>query len=267
MPHNLVFLGGGRITAALLSGLRQAKYRGPILVHDRNAHKLAQLRRDFRITTEPELNESVKHAAILIVAVRPQDIASLLAGVPPISRPLPALSLAAGVPLTTLRKLLGPPVRWARAMPSPAARNCHGLTGLAFSPNYPTHARRTIEHLFSSVGKIIHILDRQMDAFTVAYSSSHGQYAFAALSAAAQKLGLPRRIAVIAAAHALGESVIASRESGLRTPELLREAATPGGIAAECMSALDSGGYPKVVENALRAGLRRARQFAAIRHR
>jgi len=261
LPRNLVFLGGGRITRALLSGLRQANFRGSIVVHDRNPEKLTQLERDFRVATEADLNEAVKRAAILIVAVRPQDLSSLVASLPAITRPLPALSLAAGVPLTRLRKLLGPPVRWARAMPSPAARNCHGLTGLAFSAKYPRDARCAIERLFSSAGKIIHIPDREMDAFTVAYSSSHGQYALQTLAAAAQKLGLPRRIALIAAAHALGESVLAASESGSRTPELLREAATPGGIAAECMAALDAGGYPKIVEGALRAGVRRARQL------
>ena len=262
MPRDLVFLGGGRITTALLSGLRQANYRGPIVVHDRNAHKLAQLRRAFGITTEPHLNEVVNRASILIVAVRPQDVPSLLASLPRITRPIPALSLAAGIPLTTLRKLLGPPVRWARAMPSPAARSGHGLTALTIPRDFPDRARRTIERLFSSVGKIIYISDRHMDAFTVAYSSSHHQYALQVLYAAAQKLGLPRHIALIAATHALGDSVVASRESGSRTEELLHEAVTPGGIAAECMAALDAGGYPRIVERALRAGVKRARKFA-----
>ena len=258
----MVFLGGGRITTALLSGLRLAKYRGPIFVHDRNAHKLERLRREFRIKTEADLNEAVRRADILILAVRPQDLAALLASLPPIHRPMAALSLAAGIPLTVLRRLLGTPVRWARAMPSPAARNGHGLTGLTFSAKYPNAARRAIEHLFSSVGKIVHIPDRQMDAFTVAYSSSHGQYAMQALCAAAQKLGLPRRLALISATHALADSVVASQDSRLRTAELLHEAATPGGIAAECMAALDAGGYPRIVERALRAGVNRARKFA-----
>jgi pyrroline-5-carboxylate reductase len=31
-----VFLGGGRITNALVAGLRLAKYDKPIIVHDRN---------------------------------------------------------------------------------------------------------------------------------------------------------------------------------------------------------------------------------------
>ena len=40
----IVFLGGGRITGALLAGLRLAGYGRPIVVHDRHARKLRQLR-------------------------------------------------------------------------------------------------------------------------------------------------------------------------------------------------------------------------------
>ncbi len=265
MRGDLVFLGGGRITTALLSGLRQAKFRGSIVVHDRNAHKLAQLRRAFGITTESDLNEAVKLAGILIIAVRPQDLPSLLASLPSITRPMPALSLAAGMPVAVLRKLAGPPVHWARAMPSPTARNRQGLTALTIPREYPTEARRGIEHLFTSVGEIIHIPDRQMDAWTVTYSSTQGLYALQALATAGQRLGLSRRVALVAAVHALGHSIAAWREGDVPLAELLHEAATPGGIAAECMAALDSGGYPKLVERALRAGVKRARQFATAR--
>ncbi len=257
----LVFLGGGRITTALLSGLRQAKYRGPVVVHDRNAHKLNQLRRAFRVTVEPDLHRALTQAGVLIIAVRPQNVPELLASIDPITRPVAALSLAAGIPLARLRRLLGPPVRWARAMPSPTARNGRGFTALTMSPRYPAAARHAIEELFASVGEVIHVRDREMDAFTVTYSSTHGQYALRALSTAGQKLGLSARVALIAAAHALGESVISWREGGVPLNELLHEAATPGGIAAACMSAMDQAGYPKIVERALRAGVSRARKF------
>ena len=268
MQGDLVFIGGGRITTALLSGLRQSKFRGSILVHDRNPHKLDKLQRDFRIKTAPDLKDAVKRAGLLIVAVRPQNLPDAIASLPAITRPLPALSLAAGMPLAVLRKLAGPPVHWARAMPSPTARNRQGLTALTIPRGYPAQARRAIEHLFTSVGEIIHIPDRQMDAWTVTYSSTQGLYALQALASAGQRLGLSRRVALVAAFHALGHSIAAWRDGDVPLAELLHEAATPGGIAAECMAALDSGGYPKLVERALRAGVNRARQFAtALRPR
>ena len=42
---NVVFLGGGRITSAMLAGLRLAKTKHTLVVHDRNRHKLRDLKK------------------------------------------------------------------------------------------------------------------------------------------------------------------------------------------------------------------------------
>ena len=126
-----VFLGGGRITSALLAGLRLARYRRPIVVHDRHVKKLRALERQFHIEAVPDLTHAMQRAEMLIIAVRPDSVAKLLGEVRrTFHRPLLAVSLAAGVPLRQLRARLGVPVRWVRAMPSPVCRVGRGLTGI-----------------------------------------------------------------------------------------------------------------------------------------
>jgi len=44
--------------------------------------------------------------------------------------------------------------------------------------------------------------------------------------------------------------------------DLLQEAATPGGIAAATISAMDEAGYSRVVERGIHAGIRQARRNA-----
>jgi pyrroline-5-carboxylate reductase len=66
-----VFVGGGRITGALISGLRLGHYSQPIVVHDRHPAKLRRLQREFRVRTERDLQRAVAQAGLLIVAVRP----------------------------------------------------------------------------------------------------------------------------------------------------------------------------------------------------
>src|SRR5579864_669479 len=89
-----VFLGGGRITSALLAGLRLAGYRSPIVVHDRHPKKLRALKRKFHIEAVPGLIEATQRARMLIVAVRPDSVANLLAEISPaLHRPLLAVSL------------------------------------------------------------------------------------------------------------------------------------------------------------------------------
>jgi pyrroline-5-carboxylate reductase len=259
-----VFLGGGRITSALLAGLRLAEYGPPIVVHDRHSKKLQQLKRLCGVVVEPDLHRAVEAAQLLIVAVRPGSVPDLLKEIRtrPIARRLTAVSLAAGIPLAKLRDGLGPPVRWVRAMPSPVCRSGRGLTALTFGPKIPSAVRTEVRKLFALVGGVLEIPEHRFDAFTVTYSSSHGYHALAALVDAAEAIGLGRATARVAAAHALADGIVAWREGNLPLKKLLQEATTPGGIAATVMASLDEAGYQKIVAQGLRAGIKQARKNA-----
>ncbi len=257
-----VFIGGGRITGALLAGLRLSGYNSPIIVHDRHANKLRQLRKQYDVITEPDLHRAISQAHMLIIAVRPDGVDDLLKKIGKVQRDVIAVSVAAGMPLSKLRSRLGSQTRWARAMPSPVCRSRRGLTAVTFDRNLSKAARREIISFFSQVGKVLEIPEDKFDAFTVTYSSSHGYHALTALAGAARKLGLDQKTALTAAAHALADGIVSWREGDISLNYLLREAATPGGIAATVMAIMDERGYPSIVERGLRAGMKRTRANA-----
>jgi pyrroline-5-carboxylate reductase len=275
----IVFLGGGRITAALLAGLRLADYRGPIVVHDRNPHKLRTLQKQYGMSTEPDLERAVSLAGLLIVAVRPSDVLGLLDLIRPMlaahlsnsrdKNPMVlACSLAAGIPLANLRAALRPPVRWARAMPSPVARTRRGLTAVAFERGFPATGRRMVAQFFERVGQVLEVPESKFDVFTVTFSPSHGYHAVAALAQAGTELGLTREAASLAATHALADGIVSWRDGKESLEELLHEAATPGGIAAAVMNAMNAAGHARVIRRGLKAGIARASKNAiASRHR
>ena len=197
---------------------------------------------------------------LLTLPVRLQQ--GLLNQVGTIDRRLTVVSLAAGVPLSKLRAGLGPQMRWARAMPSPVCRSGQGLTALTFARNLSSTARAEVRNLFAQVGAVLEIPESRFDAFTVTFSSSHGYHALAALINAAEAIGLDRKSARVAAAHALADGIAAGRAGNLPLQDLLHEAATPGGIAATVMASLDNAGYPQIIARALRAGITQARKNA-----
>lgn len=272
--QTIVFLGGGRITSALLSGLRLAVYRKPIVVHDRNPHKLRALKKEFGIAIEPDLFRAIAQAHLLIVAVRPANMMDLLRQIRHILEKeslrrkrgeVLACSVAAGIPLARLRAGIGPPFRWARAMPSPVARTGKGLTAVAFDRGFPKTGRAQVTRFFRNVSTVVEVPESQFDAFTVTYSPSHGYHALQALAWASQQEGLDRKIAYSAAAHALADAIDAWRNGDESLEALLHEAATPGGIAATVTSSMDSSGYARLLRKALRAGIARARANARLR--
>jgi pyrroline-5-carboxylate reductase len=259
-----VFLGGGRITSALLAGLQLAAYSEPIVVHDRHSEKLQKLKRRYGIAVEPDLDRAVESAHLLIIAVRPDSVRRLLreVGTHKINQRFTAVSLAAGVPLPTLRAGLRSPVQWARAMPSPVCRTGRGLTALAFGRNISRAARAMVRNFFALVGGVLEIPEKQFDAFTVTFSSSHGYHALGTLIDAAEAIGLDRKSARVAAAHALADGISAWRAGTTPLEDLLQEASTPGGTAAAVIASMNDVGYARIVQQGLRAGIRQARRNA-----
>jgi pyrroline-5-carboxylate reductase len=254
----VVFLGGGRITSAILAGLRLGKTSHRLVVHDRNPGKLGDLKKRYAVAVEPGLKSAVKQADLLIVAVRPSSVRELLRMVGKETRRLLAVSLAAGVPLRVLSEVAGPHMRWVRAMPSPVCRSGHGLTAVTFPRTLPRADRKRVHDFFASFGQVVEIPESKFDAFTVTYSCSHGFHALATLARAGQESGLDGNTALLASAHALADGIIAWRDGELSLEALLEEAATPGGIAEATASAMEAAGYGRAVRQGVAAGLRRA---------
>ena len=263
----VVFLGGGRITSAMLAGFRLGKTKHQLVVHDRNLGKLRDLKKDFAVEIEPDLSRAVARADLLLIAVRPKSVHELLSDIERMNRASHkpatlAVSLAAGVPLRLLSRMTGPLVQWARAMPSPVCRSGCGLTALTFSRMLPPANRKLVHDLFASFGQVVEISESKFDAFTVTYSCSHGYHALATLARAAREAGLDRKTALLASAHALADGIIAWREGKHSLQTLLKEAVTPGGIAAATATAMDAAGYERAVRKGVAAGLRRAQANA-----
>jgi pyrroline-5-carboxylate reductase len=259
---SVLFLGGGRITSALCAGLRLAGDRRELVVHDRNSEKVRELRRESGVKAASDVKSAVERAWMVVLAVRPGSVAEMLAEVRA-SKVVPGLcvSLAAGVPLRNLRAAL-PGARWVRAMPSPVCRIAKGLTSVCFDRSVGKDERARVLDFFGRVGQIVEIAERQFDAFTATFSSSHGYHAVRTLAEQARRAGVDRETALTAAAHALGDGIQYWRESGASLEELLHEAATPGGTAAATMAAMDRAGYARVVAKGLAAGIGQARRNA-----
>jgi pyrroline-5-carboxylate reductase len=134
---------------------------------------------------------------------------------------------------------------------------------VSFDRGVATTDRDRVRELFARVGPVIDLPESQMDAITATLSPTHGYHALANLAKAAEFAGLNGRVALIAAAHALSDGIVYWRESGLSLDELLHEAATPGGIAAATMAAMDQARYARVVAKGLAAGIAQARRNAS----
>src|SRR5512146_2007839 len=105
----IVFLGGGRITSALVSGLRAAKFPHTLVVHDRNRGKGAARRKNFGVEVEADWDHAVRQAALLVLAARPQAGPEILGRMRP-TKTSAGVSGAAAIPTAIRRRLCSAPL-------------------------------------------------------------------------------------------------------------------------------------------------------------
>lgn len=224
------------------------------------------LQRKYGAAAQPDLIEAIRNARLIILAVRPDAAAEVLQE---LDRALGSqcgskviVSVMAGLPIAWLRGQLAANVDWVRAMPSPRCESGKSLTALVFARRCSPSTRNVMKRFFESFGEVFEMPESQFNAFTVIYSPSHGVHALSALSEAGVKAGLHRRIALVAAAHALSSAEAAVKESG-NIKKLVQQAATPGGTAEATMTGMDDAGYREAVAKGVQAGVARARSMAA----
>ena len=178
LSSTIVFLGGGRITSAILAGLKVVGSRQRVVVHDHNKSKLKLLHRQYGIKIEPNLERAIVQGDLLFLAVRPDSVPSLLQDMNATfalqsrqeTRPRRhVVSLAAGIPLARLRQMLNPHALWARAMPSPVCRTGNGLIALAFDRGFPPRRRDQVRDFFREIGNVLDLPEPKFDAFTVTF--------------------------------------------------------------------------------------------------
>jgi pyrroline-5-carboxylate reductase len=267
--RRLAFIGGGNMAVALISGLiKRGITPGRLVVADPNQDQLQRLVRDFRIEAAPDNASAVHGAEVVILAVKPQLLRGVAAGLAPhlqAGRPL-VISVAAGIPHAALARWFGPQIPVIRTMPNRPALNGFGATGLYAPAGVGAPCRALAEDLMAAVSATVWVQhESQMDTVT-ALSGSGPAYFFLfmeALEAAAHERGLPSDIAHrLTLETAFGAAQMA-RESPDTLATLREQVTSKGGTTAAALEVLNAAGLRAIVAHAVAAADRRSAELAA----
>ncbi|QYZ66668.1 MAG: pyrroline-5-carboxylate reductase [Gammaproteobacteria bacterium (ex Lamellibrachia satsuma)] len=268
--NSITFLGGGNMAASLISGLVADGYDPThITASDPNKERLAQLAANYAIRTETDNDAAVQNADIVVLAVKPQVLESVVrdvAGAIWRHQPL-VISIAAGVREAALREWLGEDIALVRTMPNTPAMIQSGASGLHASENVSDIQKDQAESILRAVGLTCWVTDEsQMDAVT-ALSGSGPAYFFLvmeAMEAAAIKMGLEAENArLLTLQTALGAARMAMESKD--SPATLREKVTsPGGTTERALGILQEGGLPALFEQALNGARDRSQELSEI---
>jgi pyrroline-5-carboxylate reductase len=238
----IAFIGAGNMAAALIQGLLEQGVARPdqLIASDLRPEALAALAKRHGIATTQD-NQLACAAEIVILSVKPQVFPTLLPELAPLvgSSSL-VLSIAAGVPLIAIETQLKA-ARVIRAMPNTPALAGAGATALAAGARASAEDLALGRTIFESVGIVVEVEERLMDAVT-ALSGSGPAYLFyvaEALVAAGQAVGLPPDIAKTLALQTVYGAAKLLHESDDDPTELRRKVTSPGGTTHAGVTRLD----------------------------
>ena len=265
----LAFLGGGNMGRALIGGLlRRGTRPEQICVGESVEAARSSLARDLGITATDDNFAAVENAELIVLAVKPQDAAPVLASLQPVltrNHPI-VLSVAAGIRASTLESWCGPGIPVVRAMPNRPALVGAGVTGL-YAPSHvgPAH-RAAAERVMVAVGEVVWVPTEDAIDIVTALSGSGPAYFFLLaelMAEAAAELGLePQAARRLAVATLHGAGMLANASDG-DLARLRAEVTSKGGTTEAAIRSLEEADLGRLITRALDAATRRSRELAA----
>ena len=265
MGTTIALLGAGVMGSTLLAALvRSGHDPQDLVVADRWAERAAQVAGDHGARTAAS-DAAVAEADVVVLAVKPQDMAALMEQVHDEVRPgTLVVSIAAGITTEFLEHHLPAGTSVVRAMPNTPALVDQGMTGISpgrhCSPDQLNQARQ----LLRSVGQVIVLDESHQDAVT-AISGSGPAYIFYVVEAmieAGVLLGLPRDTATELVVQTLYGAATMIRETGTHPTVLREQVSSPGGTSVAALRALEDHKVRAAFLTAMEAAARRSHELS-----
>src|SRR6266550_6989560 len=114
----IAILGAGKIGEALIAGLRSSDW-ADIVATSRREERAVELHERHGVEATTSNADAIKGADVVVLAVKPQDIETLLGEIGHLLQPeQTVLSIAAAIPTASIERHLAADVPVVRAMPN-----------------------------------------------------------------------------------------------------------------------------------------------------
>lgn len=249
-------MGGTLVTALTRAGRDPAE----IVVADRTPGRAEELAERTGVGAAASPAEAVQAADVVVLAVKPQDMAGLLAEVHDAVRASTlVISIAAGISTEYLEDRLPGGTGVVRVMPNTPALVDEAMSVLSPGRHCtPEHVEEAAA-LLRLVGRVVTLDERHQDAVT-AISGSGPAYIFYVVEAmieAGVLLGLPRTTATELVVQTLYGAATMIKETGQHPTVLREQVSSPGGTSMAALRELE--------DHKVRAAFLSAMEAAAVR--
>ncbi|HXX38010.1 MAG TPA: pyrroline-5-carboxylate reductase [bacterium] len=262
----VAFVGAGNMAEALLRGLLGTGTVSPrrcIVTNKSNDARLRGFAAQWGIGTTRDKAHLMREGDVVILAVKPRDMPVVLDEIAPHATPRHlVVSVAAGVPLATIEhRLRGVPV--IRTMPNTSTAVNASATALCAGRWAAASHLDVARRMFGAVGRVVAVPEPLFDAVT-GLSGSGPAYVYL-LAEAMVDAGIRAGLDHETALHLVSQTVLGAgkmlAESGHDPAALRARVTSPNGTTMAGVRALEEGGFPAAVRDAVARATARAREL------
>lgn len=260
-------LGTGKMGSILVqgflkAGLLPAKDVFATVAHAQRAEKLSN---ELHITVTCDNAAAVHEADVILLGVKPFQIADLMAEIrPALSAEKLLISFAASVKTRSIEEAAHQELGVVRAMPNTPSMLGAGITALCRGKFATDEQLETAQRIFATVGRTVVVDEKHMDAVT-GLSGSGPAFLYIIIEALAEagvNVGLPRDIATQLAAQTTYGAARMVLETGSHPALLKDEVTTPAGCTVDGILELEEGGLRVTLIKAVKRATIRAKELA-----
>ena len=265
MANHIGIIGAGVMGEALIAALiRSGSNPAEISFAEKREDRARELTEKYSITSL-NLSDVASQSSVILLVVKPQDMAATLADLAPhIIEGALVISFAAGKTIASISAGLGGRNPIVRVMPNTPALVGKGASGYSFGPGVTESQKAFVATFLASTGKAVEVPEELQDAVT-ATSGSGPAYFFAFVESmveGATKLGLSKEDATTLTIQTIVGAAELLATSG-ETPTTLREKVTsPNGTTAAALASFNQAGLRAIVSEAMKAAAERSHELS-----
>ena len=259
------FIGAGVMGTALIKSFISIGVSSKqICISEKVVEKSKQLNSSLGVS-EKSISEIAKECDLIILAVKPQDLADTLNE---LGKTLPTktllISIAAGKTTSFIEQQIDKDNPVIRVMPNTPAQVGKGVSAISAGKFASASDLAIATQLLSASGLVVEIAESQQDAVT-ALSGSGPAYFFKFVEEMIKSgvaLGLAEDVATKLAVGTIAGSAAMLQESGLDAATLRENVTSPNGTTAAALNEFEKADLSKIINNAMTAAKKRAQELA-----
>lgn len=264
LNSNITFIGGGNMAQALIGGLLSRGLASTRVTVSDPVEKVRELLLEKEINVTENNRDAIQNADVVVLAVKPQVLATVLKPLHGLFEGKLIISIVAGAEVDSIARLTGA-TRIVRVMPNTPALVQTGAHGLFAPAAVDAEDRQLASQILAATGLTIWVdVESQIDVVT-AVSGSGPAYFFYMMESmirAGKNLGLDEKVATaLTLQTALGAAQMAITSSN--TPSELRKNVTsPNGTTQAALEVFDRAQISQNIQAALAAAQKRSQELA-----